>query len=173
MAKSLVIYYSRKGENYFGGSIRKIVKGNTEVIAEYIAEATGAALFEADTVQPYSADYTTCTEEAKVELRKGSRPELKSYPEDGDYEYIFVGGPCWWGTYPMAVFSALDKLDLNGKTLIPFMTHEGSGMGSSERDLKRLYPMAKVKSGLAIRGSSVQGAKAQVESWAKRSINGE
>ncbi|MDE6710628.1 MAG: flavodoxin, partial [Oscillospiraceae bacterium] len=68
MAKNLIIYYSRKGENYVNGSIKKLSKGNTEIVAEFIQKAVGGDLFEVDTVKPYSEDYTACTEEAKKEL---------------------------------------------------------------------------------------------------------
>ena len=96
-AKNLIIYYSRKGENYWNGSIRNIAKGNTEIVAEFIQKAVGADLFEVDTLKPYSTDYTTCTQEAQQELRTGARPELKKYLDSiDDYDNIFVCGPCWW-----------------------------------------------------------------------------
>ena len=137
MAKNLILYYSRRGENYVNGSIRSLAKGNTEICAAHIQKAVGGDLFEIETVRDYSADYTTCTDEAKKELREQARPELKAYLDGiGDYDNIFVCGPCWWGTYPMAVFSLLERLDWNGKKVLPLMTHEGSGLGSCERDLK-------------------------------------
>ena len=95
---NLIIYYSRKGQNYFGGAIQSIEKGNTEICAEYIRKAVGGDLFEIDTVKPYSEDYMTCTEEAKAELRANARPELKNMLTDvSQYDNIFVCGPCWWG----------------------------------------------------------------------------
>lgn len=119
MAKNLVIYYSRKGENYVDGSIKSIEKGNTEIVAEYIKEAIGADLFEVDTVKQYDASYMTCIEEAKKELHEDARPELKNYLEDiSEYENIIVAGPCWWGTYPMAIFSQLDRLDFTERMSI-------------------------------------------------------
>ncbi|KQM10190.1 flavodoxin [Methanomassiliicoccales archaeon RumEn M2] len=171
MADSLVIYYSRKGQNYFSGSIRSVSKGNTEYAAEYIASAVGADIFEVDTVRPYSEDYTECTEEAKREKKDSARPELKEYiPDVSQYRDVFVCGPCWWGTFPMAVFSQLDRLDLDGKKLIPVMTHEGSGLGSCESDLKRLYPGAIVGEGLAIRGGEAQSSERMITQWAKRAV---
>ena len=136
---NLIIYYSRKGENYFNGSIKKLSKGNTEIVAEFIQKAVGGDLFEVETVKTYSEDYYKCTEEAKVEIREKARPELKKYLIDIlKYDNIFVCGPCWWGTFPMAVFSQLEKLDWNGKKVMGLMTHEGSGLGASERDLKKV-----------------------------------
>lgn len=171
MAKNLIIYYSRKGENYVNGSIRPIAKGNTEIVAEYIQQAVGGDLFEVDTVKPYAADYNTCIEEAKQELRANARPELKKYLSDiSAYDHVFVCGPCWWGTFPMAIFSQLEKLNFAGKKVMAVMTHEGSGLGNSERDLKKLCAGATFGKGLAVRGASAQGSQAQVSAWAKNQI---
>lgn len=138
MSRILIVYYSRRGENYWNGSIRNLSRGNTEIVAEMIAKVTGGELFEVETEEPYSQDYYICTEEAKAELRQKARPKLKRYLESLDgFDTIFVGFPNWWGTMPMAMFSFLEHYDLSGKRIIPFCTNEGSGMGSSERDLKK------------------------------------
>lgn len=172
MAKNLIIYYSRKGENYFGGSIRSIAKGNTEIVAEYIQHAVGGDLFEVDTVKPYAANYNDCIEQAKIELRSQARPELKKYLTDiAAYDHVFVCGPCWWGTFPMAIFSQLEKLDFTGKKVMAVMTHEGSGLGNSERDLKSLCKGATFGKGLAINGSNAPHSEAQVAGWAKNQVN--
>lgn len=171
MAENLVIYYSRKGENYFGGTIRSISKGNTEIVAEFIANAVDADLFEVETIKEYSKDYTTCTEEAQAEIRSNARPELKKYLDSiEEYDNIFVAGPCWWGTYPMAVFSAIDRLNFEGKKVIAVMTHEGSGLGNSERDLKKHCAGATFGKGLAVRGSDVKSAQSRVAQWAKEQV---
>ena len=168
MTNILTVYYSRKGENYFGGAIRSIEKGNTEILAEAIADAVGSDLFEIDTVKPYSSDYTTCTKEAQVELRGNARPELKEYLDDLEgYDIIFVGYPNWCGTCPMAVFSFLEHGDLTGKRIIPFCTNEGSGMGRSEADIRRLCPEAVVEKGLSVKGSAVESAGPAIEAWLK------
>lgn len=168
MAKNLIIYYSRKGKNYLNGGITDIKKGNTEIVAEYIQKAVGGDLFEVDTVKPYSEDYHECTEEAKKELRAQARPELKKYLNNIDaYDNIFVCGPCWWGTYPMAVFSQLERLDFTSKKVIAVMTHEGSGMGSSERDLKKICKGASFGKSIAIRGGDAMRSEATVSAWAK------
>lgn len=171
MSKSLVIYYSRKGENYFNGSIRSIQKGNTEIVAEFIAQAVQGDLFEVDTVKPYAADYNTCIEEAKQELRANARPTLKKYLSDiSAYDTIFVCGPCWWGTYPMAIFSQLEKLNFSGKKIIPLMTHEGSGLANAEHDLKKLCPGATLGRGLAIQGGSASRSQQEVTAWAQEQL---
>lgn len=168
MENILICYYSRKGENYFGGAIKNLPKGNTEIVAEMICDAVGGDLFEIDTVKPYSKDYHTCTAEAQEELRADARPELKEYLDDmDDYDTIFVGYPNWWGTMPMAMFTFLEHYDLTGKTIIPFCTNEGSGMGRSESDLKRICQGAKIEKGLAIRGSEASKSGKKVSDWAK------
>ncbi len=171
MAKNLVIYYSRKGENYVNGSIKKIAKGNTEVVAEYIRDAVGADLFEIETVRKYSDDYMTCIEEAKQEAAENARPELKNELSDiSEYDNIVIAGPCWWGTYPYAMFTQIEKLDFTGKKVFALMTHEGSGQAGSERDVKKYCKGATVGKSLAVHGGSVSTARNTVESWAKKEL---
>ncbi len=165
---NLIIYYSRKGENYWNGGIKNIKKGNTETVAEFIQKAVGGKLFEIETVKEYSADYYECIDDAKTELRAGARPELKKYLDNIDeYDNIFVCGPCWWGTYPMAVFTQLEKLDWNGKKVMAVMTHEGSGLASSERDLKKTCKGAAFGKGLAVHGAKAAQSEKVVSEWAK------
>ena len=171
MIKNLVIYYSRKGQNYVNGSIKPLAKGNTEIVAEYIRDAVGADLFEVETVDDYSEDYTTCTEEAQAELRSDARPELKKYLDDiSRYDNIVVAGPCWWGTYPMAVFSQLDRLDFTGKKVFPVMTHEGSGQAGSSAALKKHCKGAIVGNGLAVHGADAAKSEDKVAVWAKKEL---
>lgn len=171
MSNNLVIYYSRRGQNYFGGNIVDIEKGNAEQLAEFISKATGADVFEVRTVRDYPADYNECTKEAETELKKKARPELQEYLENIDsYDNIFIVGPCWWGTYPMAMFSQLDRLDFKGKRVLPVMTHEGSGLGSAERDLRKACKGAVVGKGLAVQGSKVAASESLVADWACRNI---
>lgn len=171
MANILIAYYSRKGQNYVNGSIKNLAKGNTERVAEFIQQAVGGDLFEIQTVKEYAVDYTRCTEEAKEELRAKARPELKEYLDSLDsYDTIFLGYPNWWGTMPMACYTFLDNYDLSGKTIIPFCTHEGSGMGGSEREIKKTCPEAVLNKGLPIHGAEAAESEAEVAAWAKASI---
>ena len=171
MAKNLIIYYSRKGQNYCNGSIKDLAKGNTEIVAEFIQKAAGGDLFEVDTVRPYDADYYICIDEAQKELRANARPELKEYLESiEEYDNVFVCGPCWWGTFPMAIFTQLEKLDFSGKKVLAVMTHEGSGLGSCERDLKKLCPGATFGRGLAIHGADAAKSEKTVAAWAKDAL---
>lgn len=171
MAENLIIYYSRTGENYVNGSIKNLKKGNTEICAEFIKEAVGGDLFEIRTMKEYAEDYNTCIAEAKEELHANTRPKLLQYLGNIDaYKNIFVCGPCWWGTYPMAVFSQLDKLDFTGKKVMALMTHEGSGMGSSERDLKKICKGAEFGTGIAIHGADAAKSQKAVTDWAVKSV---
>ena len=173
MAKNLIIYYSRRGENYWNGAIRNIAKGNTEIVGEFIQKAVGGDLFEVDTVKPYAEDYYVCIEEAKKELRESARPEQKEYLDDiSGYDNVFVCGPCWCGTFPMAIFTQLEKLDFTGKKVMAVMTHEGSGLGSCERDLRKLCTGATFGKGLAVHGADASKSESAVAVWAEKEIKG-
>lgn len=171
MAKTLVICYSRKGQNYVNGSIVDLPKGNTEICAEYIKKAVGADIFEIETQKAYSTDYTQCTVEAKEELKNNARPKLiKMLDSVAEYDNIVVAGPCWWGTYPCAVFTQLEALDFAGKMVFPLMTHEGSGLSGAPAALKKYCKGATVGEGLAIQGGAVAGSEAKVAFWAKKNL---
>ena len=171
MAKNIIIYYSRKGENYWNGSIKNIAKGNTEIVAEFIQKAVGGDLFEVDTVKTYAEDYYACIDDAQQELRANARPELKKYLESiAEYDNVFVCGPCWWGTFPMAMFTQLEKLDFTGKKVMAVMTHEGSGLGSCERDLKKICAGATFGKGLAVHGADAAKSESEVAAWAQKSV---
>jgi len=165
-SKTLIAYYSRKGQNYVGGSIVNLPVGNTKVVAKKIQAMIGGDLFEIDTVEAYPKDYTETTNVAMDEKKENARPELTETVDNMDsYDVIYLGYPNWWGTFPMAVFTFLESYDFSGKTIIPFCTHEGSGLGNSERDIKKLGPKANVESGLAIRGGSVKNSDNMLKSW--------
>jgi flavodoxin len=173
MAKSkiLIAYYSRKGQNYLNGSIVTLPVGNTEVAAKIAQKITGGNIFEICTVKSYPIDYTETTEVATVEKRNNARPELSSRVNNmNQYDTVILGYPNWWGTFPMAVFTFLEEYDFSRKTILPFSTHEGSGLGSSERDIRKLCPGATVLPGLAIRGGSIGRADQLVANWLKSII---
>ena len=170
---NLIVYYSRKGENYWAGSVKNLEKGNTERVAEFVQEAVGGDLFEIETVKEYDADYYKCIDEAKAELQADARPELKRYLEDAglsmdDYDTVFLGYPNWWGTCPMCVFTFLGHYDLSGKRIVPFCTNEGSGMGGSEKHLKKICPGAKLEKGLSITGNQAAQSKDKAQAWARK-----
>ena len=166
MAKTLIVFYSRADEYYVNGMIKHLDIGNTEVAAGIIEKFIDADVFKIEQMQAYDKDYNTCIAQAQEDQRRDARPELKAYPDSIDgYETIYLGFPNYWSTMPMAVFTFLEHFDFSGKTIKPFCTHEGSGMGSSERDIRRLCPNAKVEKGLAIRGGSVKQADKEIERW--------
>ena len=165
---ALIAFYSRAGENYFGGAYRSIAVGNTEKAARILAEITGGQLLKLEQAQPYSDQYRTCIAQAKKDLQAQARPEVLNLPENLDaYDEIYLGYPNYWGTMPMAVYTFLEKYDLTGKTIHPFCTHEGSGLSGTERDIQKAAKGAKVARGLAICGSDVDGAKSALEKWVR------
>lgn len=170
MDRIITVYFSRKGQNYWAGQVKELAKGNTERVAEYVQEAVGGDIFEVETVEDYPADYYACTDVAKRELNEDARPVVKALPDLDAYDVIYVGYPNWWGTMPMAMFTVLESFDLSGKRIAPFCTNEGSGMGSSERDLKCVCPGATVEPGLSIPGHRAEGSRAEVAAWAKRYV---
>lgn len=162
----IVIYFSRSGENYFGGELKNIEKGNTEVIAEYIGEFTGADLFKVEPAVEYPASYMECIDVAKAEQKQDARPEIKKTLDSIDaYDTIYVGFPNWWGTLPMPMWTQLEQLDFTGKTVKPFVTHEGSGFASSLKDLSKLCKGSEIKDGLSIPGANVADSRDIVKSW--------
>ena len=168
MAKTLIAFFSRADENYFGGAMRYIKVGNTEVVCNIINELIPADSFKIEMKEPYSPVYMTCIDEAKKDLRAKARPELVTMPDSiGEYDNVVLAYPNYWGTMPMAVFTFLENFDFTGKTIIPLCTNEGSGMGSSERDIKKTCPGADVRKGLAITGSQAANSKGSVEKWLK------
>lgn len=156
----LVAFYSRTGENYGVGNISK---GNTHIIAEMIAEATGADLFEIKPVKDYPADYTECTEVAQEERSAGARPEIKEDKDIADYDTIYIGYPIWWGDAPMPVYTWIDRHDWTGKVVIPFCTHEGSGLGSSPSYIGQACKGATIGRGLAVQGTVAQRQQARAK----------
>ena len=164
MAKTLIAFYSRRGENYVNGSIRNLAQGNKEVIVEKIkALLPEADVFQIDTVKKYSPDYMVCIEEAKQELRAKARPELTAKVDNMDqYDTVILGYPCWWGLPPMAVFTFLESYDFSGKKIVPFCSHEGSGLGGSIRQIKMAVPGADVTEGVAIHGAAASHSDREV-----------
>ena len=168
MTNKLIVFYSRGDENYVNGQIKTLTVGNTEIAANIIHELTGADMFKINQVVPYSKDYNECIAEAQTHQKQNARPELKAYPESIEgYDTIYLGFPNYWSTMPMAVFTFLEHFDFSGKTIKPFCTHEGSGLGRSVADIKELCPDAKVEKGLAIHGGSAGKSKTAIEKWLK------
>lgn len=166
---SIIVYYSRRGENYVSGAIQTLAVGNTEAVARRLAALTGAELFQLVPCQPYSDQYDLCIQQAQDDQRRDARPALKALPESLEgYDTIYLGYPNYWGTMPMVMFTFLEHFDFTGKTILPFCTHEGSGLGGSEKDIQRLCPGAKVEKGLAIHGGGVAAAGPAIKKWIEK-----
>ena len=162
--KALVIFFSHAGENY---SVGNIEVGNTKIVADYISEITGADQFEIVAEKNYDMPYMDLIKVAQDEAKAGELPAYKGDVDLAPYDVIFIGGPIWWGTYPQVMFTFFKDHDLSGKTVIPFTTHEGSGLASTVRDVKKAWPKATVKDGFAIYGHEVRSGRAKVEKWLK------
>ncbi|MBQ4405012.1 MAG: NAD(P)H-dependent oxidoreductase [Selenomonadaceae bacterium] len=167
--KILVVYFSRTGEEY---NVGNITKGNTAIVAEYIAQKTGADTFEIKAAKPYPDEYEACTELAKKELESNTRPAIeKNIDNLAQYDTIFLGYPIWWGAVPRVLLTFLEANDFSGKTIIPFCTHGGSGLAGTEREIADACPNAKVLDGLAVVGKTAQNdfpaVQKDVDAWLK------
>lgn len=161
MSKSLIIYFSRADENY---SVGYISKGNTEYIAEFVQELTGADMFKVEPEVPYAADYKTCIEEAKKRI--GNALIKEKLTDISGYDTIFVMSPIYWGTYAPEIETALEGVDFTGKRIRVVSTHEGSGLASMPSDVKKMCKGAEVDmNGLAIVGSQAKNSKQKVAEW--------
>ena len=165
MSKSIVIFFSHAGDNY---SVGVIDTGNTKIVADYISEITGADQFEIVTHKYDGMAYTPLIELAKKEAAAGELPPYEgAAPDLSGYDTVFIGGPVWWGTYPQVMFTLFKDINLDGKTVIPFTTHEGSGLASCASDVRKAFPKAKVTGEFSIYGHEVRNGKAKVEKWLK------
>lgn len=167
----LIVFYSRAGENYFGGAYRYITVGNTEKAAQMLAEITGGDLLKLTQAEPYAEDYETCIAQAKQDLQKNARPAVSNLPENLDaYDEIYLGYPNYWGTMPMAVYTFLEQYDFTGKVIHPFCTHEGSGLSHTVQDIQKAAKGAAVTKGLAICGSNIDSAQPAFAKWVQEMI---
>ena len=165
MSKSIVIFFSHAGDNY---SVGNIEVGNTKIVADYITEIKGADQFEIVTHKYDGMAYMPLIELAKEEANKGELPPYEgSAPDLSQYDTVYIGGPVWWGTYPQVMFTLFKDINLDGKTVIPFTTHEGSGLASCASDVKKAFPKAKVTGEFSIYGHEVRTGRAKVEKWLK------
>jgi flavodoxin len=163
MNKSIVIFFSHAGDNYSVGNIKV---GNTKIVADYISEITGADQFEIVTHKYDGMAYTPLINLAKEEANRGELPPYEgSAPDLSQYDTVFIGGPIWWGTYPQVMFTLFRDINLDGKTVIPFTTHEGSGLASTVSDVKKSFPKANVQKGWSIYGHEVRSGRAKVGKW--------
>lgn len=165
MKNAIVIFFSHAGDNYAVGNIKV---GNTKIVADCISELTGAAQYEIVTHKYDGMAYNSLIKLAKEETNKGELPPYEGKaPDLSRYDTVFIGGPIWWGTYPQVMFTLFRDINLDGKTVIPFTTHEGSGLASCVSDVRKAFPKATVTGGFSIYGHEVRSGKAKVEQWLK------
>ena len=164
--KAIVVFFSHAGDNYAVGNIEV---GNTKIVADYISELTGAEQFEIATHKYDGMAYNPLIKLAQEEAEKGELPEYEGDVDLSQYDTVFIGGPVWWGTYPQVMFTFFKKHrdDMKGKTVIPFTTHEGSGLANCVDDVKKAFPGANVMKGFSIYGHEVRTERAKVEKWLK------
>jgi flavodoxin len=167
--KSIVVFFSHAGENYSVGNIKM---GNTKRVADAISELTGAEQFEIVADKNYDMPYKALVNLATKEGENNEFPTYKGKIDNmAQYDTIYIGGPVWWGTYPRVMFTFFRDYDLSGKTIVPFTTHEGSGLGSAVSDLRRVYPKANILDGFSIYGHECQ--KSDLKDKVERLINGQ
>ena len=171
VTKILVVYFSRTGEQY---SVGNIDKGNTAIVAEMVAEKTGADLYEIlPETDYYPYTYKELTDVAKKEQNEKARPKIKgNLPDVSKYDTVFIGAPVWWGDWPMICYTFFESVDLSGKNLVPFSTHEGSGLSGFDRKLASAVPGATVLTGQAFRGGDCQNKQTDVKSAVNKWIDG-
>lgn len=168
MANIITIYFSMKGQTIGPGmKLTHLDKGNTAAAAEFIQKAVGSDLFEIEADRAYSEDHMVLIKEAKQELENGTRVPAKSYPDLSRYDTVYLGYPNWWNTMPMVLFTFLEHYDWTGKRIIPFCTNEGSGLGNSVSDIKKLCPGIEVDEGASFTGSQVRESEGKIAGWAK------
>ena len=169
MAAPLLAQQSLRAAEPGGGKVLIVYfshSGNTRKLAELIHEQVGGDMVELRTAVPYPREYDAVVDMAKKEQRENARPSIVTeLPDLMSYRTVFIGYPNWWGTFPMPVFTLLEKYDLGERTVVPFCTHEGSRLGRSERDLRRLCPHARILKGFEVRGSRVGEAREAVARW--------
>ena len=152
--KVLIVFYSHSG--------------NTRALAGLIQQQSGADLVEIVPVTPYPTDYNAVVNQAKQELNSGYRPPLQTTVANlAAYDVILVGSPNWWNTLAPPLHTILAGHDLSGKTIAPFITHEGTDLGRSAAEIARLCPGATVGAGLAVRGGRVKAAQNEVAAWVR------
>lgn len=168
-SKSIIIYFSRIGENYTKNGIVDLKVGNTAIVANIVKDLTNSDIFEVKPLHNYPKDYRECVKVSVEELKNQSRPPLKEYLTDiSSYDVIYIGTPIWCGTMPMPLFTQLEKLDFTNKKIKVFVTNEGSGVGNIPNDLKKICKNAISIDSISIIGSEASSSKPLIEEWLKK-----
>ena len=164
--KTLIVYYSKSGENWFDGKKQYLEKGNNEILAQYVKELTNGDLFRLEMVHPYSNNYDTCCDQTLIDQKNNARPPLLHLPRSiEEYSIIYLIYPIYWSNAPMPVFTFLNSYDFSNKIIYPLCSHEGSSFGSSLSFIRKEVPSATVIDPLPIPGSLVYHAYNRVKNW--------
>ena len=170
-SKAIIIYFSRAGENY---NVGKVDKGNTEMMVEYLIELTGIPIYKISPEKEYPINYEETLKVVQEEQSRNERPKIKNPLIDiNKYDTILLGYPIWYEHLPNIVMNQLELLNLEGKIIYPFNTHEGSEMGNSINEIKKCAPKAIVKNGFAISGTSARtnDSHESIKNWIHRIVN--
>ena len=176
---ALVVYFSRVGNTDFPNDIDAVysatlsrsngeLKGNAQLMAEWMADEAGAELFAIQAENAYPIDYRETTDVAKQEQNANARPTLKTHIDGLDsYATVYLVFPNWWGDLPMALYSFFDEYDFSGKTIYVSITHEGSSFSRTVSTVQGLEPNATVIEGISIRGASVPNSESTVRQFVR------
>ena len=169
--KAAIVFFSRPGMNYWHGGTKELQKGNTARMAGMIRKATNADVYEIVPQVPYPFNYRETTEVAQKEKTQDARPQIKNaIPDLSQYEVVFLGHPIWWSDMPMIMRTFLDQAHLEGKKIAHFCTHEGSGFGSSDRDLRMRAKNVEFLKPLAVAGTEVDDSEEEIRNWAEKQL---
>ena len=165
--KTLIAYFSHIGENLQDNEIVTLTKGNTEVVAEKIAQLTGGDLYKIEEEDPYPAKYMDCVNRARREDEDNIHPALKAGMKLNmdEYDTIYLGFPIWYRAYPRIVATFIDAYDFNGKTIKPFCTNDEGTFGISLLEMQGVMHGADIKDGLAIRGVNVHDSDDRIKAF--------
>lgn len=174
MKKILTAYFSQKGETYMNGDIVVVEKGNTQIVAERIAQVIGTDLFHIEKEGGYPFTYKGMVEIAKEEWHNDLRPAVIGKVDNmNQYDTIILGYPNWCNTMPKAVCTFLESYDLSNKRIVPYCTNEGSGLGSSVEDLKQLCPQCQILPGTPIHGAEAATVTEEIDRIIHLAMDGE
>ncbi|MFJ3394821.1 flavodoxin [Leifsonia aquatica] len=164
--RTLLVYFSRPGENYYYGDRIDLEVGNTQVLAELIAARVAVDTYRIEAADPYPADYEATVARNVREQQADARPTIVgALPSLEDYDTVLLGSPIWNVQAPMIMRTFIESVDLTGKTIHPFVTFAVSGMGTVERDYRAWCPGSTIGAGLAVQGEKVRDSSADVDRW--------
>lgn len=155
--KMLVLYYS--------------LTSNTKTVAQEIATRLHADIEEITLVEPYDTAFQATIDRCKADREKGVTPEINPLKSKvADYDVVFIGYPIWFGTYAPPIATLLDKIDLSGKTVVPFCTFGSGGLESSAKDLAAKQPKATIRQGYGVRAARLDAVPREVEDFLARNF---